>query len=475
MTLKPLIAICGTTGVGKSRLAIELALALPSSGKIINADAMQVYEGLDVLTNKVQISEQQGVEHLLMSFKKPDEQYFVGEWIKDAEREVDKIHAEGKVPIVVGGTSYWIHHLLFPNSLPALATTLKNHTASPSPRLLDALSVLPERLASLYNALPSTSPSAKIDPDQAFALHSLLSYLDPIMASRWHWKDTRKVLRNLEIIKESGRLASEVVADAHTANTTKGYRTLILWLYSEPALLNTRLEQRIDEMLSVGLSSLSLIATLSYSPCNCSKAFWMRFALQDVPHEDIKRPDFTLGVYQAIGYKELYQYVDGICDVDQQGFTAAVVEMKLNTKKYAQRQVKWIRNKLLPAVQACNMISHQKQGVSTISAYLLDATEVDTAWEANVLTNAKKIAESFLSGRDIPNPLTLSSLAHDMLSVPVRPMNPTEIIQSRRKSVCSVCSLHVERPVMLEEGREWEAHQRTRMHKRMLQRATQRV
>ena len=98
MALRPLIAICGTTGVGKSKLAIELALALSqnqphgkhtsiegySGARIINADAMQVYAGMDIITNKVPQEEQCGVEHLLMGFKKPGEQYVVGQWVKDA-------------------------------------------------------------------------------------------------------------------------------------------------------------------------------------------------------------------------------------------------------------------------------------------------------------------------------------------------------------------------------------------------------
>lgn len=92
MNARPLIAICGTTGVGKSKLAIELALHLtrhPVSdgwygGRIINADAMQVYRGLDIITNKTPEADRQGVEHLLMGFKAPSEQYVVGEWVKDA-------------------------------------------------------------------------------------------------------------------------------------------------------------------------------------------------------------------------------------------------------------------------------------------------------------------------------------------------------------------------------------------------------
>lgn len=85
---KTVIAVCGTTGVGKSKFAIDMALSLPCNAKIINADAMQAYEGTDVLTNKVPMHERRGVEHALMSFKKPGEQYVVGEWVGDAIREV---------------------------------------------------------------------------------------------------------------------------------------------------------------------------------------------------------------------------------------------------------------------------------------------------------------------------------------------------------------------------------------------------
>lgn len=96
MTLRPLITICGTTGVGKSNLAVELALKLTKpprndgwkGARIINADSMQVYAGMDVITNKMPEAERQGVEHLLMGFKQPGEQYAVGEWVQDALKAV---------------------------------------------------------------------------------------------------------------------------------------------------------------------------------------------------------------------------------------------------------------------------------------------------------------------------------------------------------------------------------------------------
>jgi tRNA dimethylallyltransferase len=92
MALKPLIVIGGSTGVGKSKLAVELALQFArgelSQGskhaKILNADSMQVYKGLDILTNKIPETERCGVEHLLMNFKQPGEQYVIGDWVRDA-------------------------------------------------------------------------------------------------------------------------------------------------------------------------------------------------------------------------------------------------------------------------------------------------------------------------------------------------------------------------------------------------------
>jgi len=90
-SLRPVIAICGTTGVGKSKLAVELALRITGGAAVINADSMQVYDGLDILTNKLPREEMKGVPHLLMGFKKPGEQYVVGQWVEDATKAVSSV------------------------------------------------------------------------------------------------------------------------------------------------------------------------------------------------------------------------------------------------------------------------------------------------------------------------------------------------------------------------------------------------
>lgn len=119
----------------------------------------------------------------------------------------------------MGGTSYWIQHLIFPNRL------IRENPGPPfsfgsSESLLSKLS-LEER--DLFDKLPDPPPSASTDPDGALAMHRLLQTLDPTVASRWHWRDTRKVHRNLKIIAETGRLPSEIIAEQSETGLTARY------------------------------------------------------------------------------------------------------------------------------------------------------------------------------------------------------------------------------------------------------------
>lgn len=126
------------------------------------------------------------------------------------------MHKNNELPIIVGGTSYWIQHLVFPNRL---ISKDRDDVPRPLPReewsqeLQDSISSLPPELLSLFENLPQEAPSAKLYPDDAFNLHQLLSLLDPKISERWHWKDTRKVLRNLNIIKESGKRPSDIIVE----------------------------------------------------------------------------------------------------------------------------------------------------------------------------------------------------------------------------------------------------------------------
>ena len=131
----------------------------------------------------------------------------------DETHQIDETYEKQKLPIVVGGTSYWIQHLLFPDRLPS-ATSTSPHSQPPyEAKLAESVSQLAPASKDLLSHLPKMPPSAAGDPEAAFALFALLKELDEPSASRWHWKDTRKVLRSLEIIKETGKRASDVISE----------------------------------------------------------------------------------------------------------------------------------------------------------------------------------------------------------------------------------------------------------------------
>lgn len=115
-----------------------------------------------------------------------------------------------EIPIVVGGTSYWMQHLMFPDRLAGMQPET---SPALSESILRALASLPPHLLDLFNCLPQQPPDAAVDPDAAAALHLLLHHVDPTVAARWHWRDTRKVHRSLRIVKDTGRRPSEILSE----------------------------------------------------------------------------------------------------------------------------------------------------------------------------------------------------------------------------------------------------------------------
>ncbi|KAJ8481422.1 hypothetical protein ONZ51_g5998 [Trametes cubensis] len=402
-----------------------------NGARIINADSMQVYVGMDVITNKVPYGERCGVEHLLMDYKKPGEQLTGPEWIADAIKVIDETHARNQVPIVVGGTSYWIQHLIFPERMASLEKAGQDSADSddqrpPSESLRNALAALPPEMLNLFDNLPEQAPIADEDPAMCHKLHDLLMSLDQLVAQRWHWRDSRKVLTSLRTIQENRRLASEVIAEQSQTIPTPRYRTLCFWLYAKPDILKPRLDERVNQMIEQGL--LNEIRTLR-AIASEGTATSTNGILSPTPNAE-KRMDYTLGIYQAIGYKEFHDYLSSPSPSDA-AFREAVEQMKLGTRRYAKRQVTWIRNKLLPAVNAANAASQAETGSPVVPTYLLDATELGDAWKNNVHGVAERITHEFLEGKALPDPKTLSPTAAEMLTVRER---PTEYVYLTRSS-----------------------------------------
>ncbi|KAF8078192.1 hypothetical protein FPV67DRAFT_39894 [Lyophyllum atratum] len=154
------------------------------------------------------------------------------------------------------------------------------------------------------------------------------------------------------------------------------------------------------------------------------------------------------------GYKEFHEYLSAP-ERSEKAYNAAVERMKVSTRQYAKRQVSWIRNKLLPAVNTAN-----SEEIVT-PTYLLDATALGDHWNRSVRDVAVQITEDFLINRELPNPFSLSDNANKMMKIDERAIDPASVLDARKKRICQICTPHPERPFMVEEGREWEAHCKT--------------
>ncbi|KAJ1948701.1 tRNA dimethylallyltransferase, mitochondrial [Linderina macrospora] len=425
-----LIAITGTTGVGKSQLAIEIARAI--NGEVINADALQVYHGYPIITNKVTDAEMLGVPHHLLGTVGPSTEYTVQDFERDALLKINEIHQRDRVPVLVGGTNYYIQSAMFRT---ALVSSISRDSEEPQGEV--------EREF-------ETSMAAKTNQQ----LWEELKAADPPMAEKWHVNNRRKVLRSLEILHTTGKKHSVWVEESEMARKsadTLRFPTLLFWLYADTPVLNTRLDNRVDDMIKRGMFG----------------------ELQEL-HRDMQNPDtlaplgddFTKGLTQAIGFREFKPYLDAQTSDDSEKLKAQGIEnMKRATRRYAKRQITWIRNKLLPESNAT------LQKPTKAHAYVLDATDLKS-WDANVKQKGIDIARLFMKSAELPDPKTLSGTAEKLLAE-VKD-KPNSILQWKRHR-CDVCSKSKDESrsgepyeVWLNGDDEYTQHMRSRQHKKNL-------
>jgi tRNA A37 N6-isopentenylltransferase MiaA len=271
---------------------------------------------------------------------------------------MEQVHDEGQVPIVTGGTAYYIQHLFLP---PA-------PLASPGGGIVsDNLSTEQRSLLDLLPTLPSISSSSEFPPGfpiemlpvkvrtaEAFAweLWTILDVLAPERAAKWHWKDVRKVRRQVEVLL--GPAEQEAVS-------TPDYRVLLFWLHCEREILITRLDRRVDQMVEDGL--VDEVQQL--------------FEAQKARGKPI---DYSKGIYQAIGYRPISERLGG--PQDAKGLAEAIERTKVQTRQFAKKQTSWFRQKLWPAVQECERVE----------LFVLDTSDVP-AFDAEVVKPACAIAE----------------------------------------------------------------------------------
>ena len=211
---RPLIIVVGPTGAGKSSLALHLARRL--SGELVNADSVQLYRGFDIGSAKTPLAERQGIPHHLFDVLDAEKVHSAGDYARLARAAVAEISERGKLPILVGGTGFYVR------------------------AFLDGLPALPSRDEALRERLTARRPGS---------LHSILSRLEPAAAARIHPSDTQKLMRALEI----RLLTSQPLPATETAMPLQGYQVLQLGLDPPRELLVESIAKRTREMFGAGL------------------------------------------------------------------------------------------------------------------------------------------------------------------------------------------------------------------------------
>lgn len=281
---KPLIVIGGPTACGKTGFSIKLAKEI--GGEIISADSMQVYRYMDIGTAKVTPEEADGVPHYLIDEFDPDEEYNVMLFQQKAKAYMEQIWAKGKVPILVGGTGFYINALLYDNDF----TETENDTSYRE---------------ECYKLAQEQGPEV---------LFERLKEVDPEYAEIMHANNVKRVTRALEYHYLTGQKFSEHNAEQKEKETP--YDAAVIILNMDRDKLYARIELRIDIMMEQGLlEEVKGLLDRGYTP--------------------------DLVSMQGIGYKEFIPYFNGECTLEE-----AVTQLKTNTRRFAKRQLTWFRRQI---------------------------------------------------------------------------------------------------------------------------------
>lgn len=412
--------IVGTTGVGKSQFSIELAKRF--NGEIINADSMQMYKDAPIITNKHPIEERFGIPHHVMNHIEWNEEYFIHRFEQEANAAIKDILDRGKLPIIVGGTHYYLNSLLFDNK------TIKYD---------DEITIDKSERLSKEQIEILDGPSEKV--------YEILKEKDPKIAEKFHPNDTRRIRRALEIIYTTNKKTSEHYQEQQVnSHSVLKYKTLPFWIYSEKPVLDKRLDDRVDKMLlNGGMDEIK--------------------QLYDYYQRMNPKPDCERGVWQVIGFKEFLPWLEnGSGDVNL--LKTSIEDMKTKTRQYAKRQIKWIKNNLSSDLSKESKYNYINGG----KLFVLDATDLDH-WNENVYERGIEITDSFLNNKDEPPQLPDS--LKDLI-----PINDIDINNEDPKSsqwehiTCDICRNSDDSPLILVGSKQYEIHLKSKRHKSNLQR-----
>ena len=408
-THKNIIVVVGTTGVGKTKLGVDLAKQF--SGEVINCDVMQMYKGLEVATAKATQEERQGIPHHLMSFLEPHETFSPHEFRKLADAKINEISERGKMPIVVGGTMYYVQGLLWDHLIEQGGTCHQPGETVDDQVEHDKASTEEEEESSTSStsstastaSTASTSSKSKPNSSSTSSLWEKLQRVDPEMAAELHPNNVRKIARSLEIYKTSGgvthtellRQQKESGGGIANLDVSRYPNACILWCRCDKDVLKQRLDDRVKTMMSNGLrEEIVELQTNAMKKSVSSSSNSMSNETAVVPY------DVTRGVYQSIGFKEFQEYLTLVRtnNVKQQDNTKhttkdtqdgttielnaalerGIEQLKISTKRYARKQLAWIRNRWI---------------AKQVPVHVLDTTDV-LEWQNKVDAVAQSVVRA---------------------------------------------------------------------------------
>ncbi|MBO5333456.1 MAG: tRNA (adenosine(37)-N6)-dimethylallyltransferase MiaA [Clostridia bacterium] len=276
----PVIAVVGPTASGKTSLSIEIAKHF--LGQVVSADSMQIYEKMNIATAKPTDDEMQGIPHHLIGFQPIDKKFSVAEYVTLAKECIEKIHNQGGLPIVAGGTGLYVDSLI------------QNIQFSKE----DSNTELRNELTKMF------------DEKGAEFMLELLREIDPETAEKLHLNDKSRIIRALEIFKATGKTMTEQKILSREEESP--FDVLYIGInYRDRNVLYDRINRRVDIMVENGLLDEA---------------------------KDFYNTSRDTTACQAIGYKELAPYFNG-----EKSLEDCLESLKIETRHYAKRQLTWFR------------------------------------------------------------------------------------------------------------------------------------
>lgn len=270
----------GPTATGKSELALKICKAI--NGEVINADAMQIYKGLDIGTSKLKEEEWEGIPHHLFSFLEPYESYSSGRFLNDALKIIEDIKKRGKFPVIVGGTGFYIKSLLKGlDEIPQIEKNFRLHLKK------------------------------LIENKGKENFYKILSFLDPVYAKKISKNDKQRIERALEVIFITGKRFSDFFKGANEREDR--FPSIKIGLFLKKEELKKKIELRVKKMLKEG---------------------WIR-EVKNLIEKNISPESQS---FKSIGYRELLMVIEGKLKIEE----AEKIIIK-KTIAYAKRQMTWFK------------------------------------------------------------------------------------------------------------------------------------